>query len=166
MPSAVQTSGNARETRQKLSLEQRSRSIPYKRPFVVAVLATLLFYLGLIAFCTSVVTFFLAPIELRRGAAYTLVTLLPICGFLWTVAYFKRRKATCPLCKCTPFLDNLAHKHQKSFRVRPLNYGTTAVLNVMISQRWRCMYCGTPFDILKTKKGHGYVADQDNQTKE
>lgn len=147
-----------RETRQKLSLEQRSRSVPYKKPYVVAVLATLFFYLSLICFLTSAITFLLAPAELKRGAAYTLAAMLPVCAFFWTVAYFKRRKATCPLCKCTPFLDNLAHKHQKSFRVKPLNYGTTAVLNVVFTQRWRCMYCGTPFDLLKSKRDAGYVA--------
>lgn len=163
MPTAVQSSSRASETRQKLSLEQRARSVPYKRPFVVAVLATLIFYLGLIAFLTSIVTFAIAPVELKRGAAYTLAALLPLCAFFWTVAYFKRRKATCPLCKCTPFLDNLAHKHQKSYRIRPLNYGTTAILNVVFTQRWRCMYCGTPFDILKSKRGHDYVAYKDDQ---
>ncbi|MBT8045349.1 MAG: hypothetical protein KJO79_10400, partial [Verrucomicrobiae bacterium] len=117
----------AHPSRQKLSLEQRARSVPYKRPFVVAVLAAVIFYLAVICFLTSVVTFFLAPMELKRGAAYTLVAMLPICAFFWVIAYFKRRKATCPLCKCTPFLDNLAHKHVKSFRVKPFNYGTTAV---------------------------------------
>lgn len=166
MPTAVHSSSKANETRQKLSLEQRSRSIPYKRPFVVAVLATLIYYLSLIAFITSAVTFFVAPVELKRGAAYTLVALLPLCAFFWVVAYFKRRKANCPLCKCTPFLDNLAHKHQKSFRVKPFNYGTTAILNVVVSQRWRCMYCGTPFDILKSKKGHNYVAYTDDKEAE
>lgn len=141
-----------REAPRKLTLEQRSRSVPYRRPFVIAVLFSLLFYLGLIAFLTSLVAFFLAPHEIRRSAAYVLVTILPVCAFLWGLSYLKRRKATCPLCKCTPFLDNLAHKHQKAFKVRPLNHGTTAIFNVVLAQRWRCMYCGTPFDILKTKK--------------
>lgn len=163
MPTAIHTPSQAQEKRQKLSLEQRARSVPYKRLFVTAVLATVLFYLALIAFLTAIVTFFLAPVELKRGAAYTLVGLLPICAFLWTISYFKRRKATCPLCKCTPFLDNLAHKHQKSFRVKPFNYGTTAILNVVLTQRWRCMYCGTPFDILKSKKGHDYVAYKEDK---
>lgn len=150
MPTTAQ-SDNGGESRHKLSLEQRSRSVPYRRPYVIAVLSTLLFYFSLVAFFTSAVAFFLAPDELRRGAAYLFVGMLPVCALLWIISYFKRRKATCPLCKCTPFLDNLAHKHQKSYRVKPLNHGTTAVLNVVFTQRWRCMYCGTPFDILKTK---------------
>lgn len=163
MPTALQSSSRAAETRKKLSMQQRARSVPYKRPFVVAVLASLIFYLSLIAFLTSVVYFAIAPVELNTGAAYTLAALLPMCGLFWTVAYFKRRNANCPLCKCTPFLDNMAHKHQKSFRIKPLNYGTTAVFNVVFTQCWRCMYCGSPFDILKSKRGNDYVACKDDQ---
>ncbi len=161
MNAAAHPINNVREKRHKLTLEQRSRSVPYKKPFVVAVLATILFYLSLICFLTCMVTFAIAPPELMRGSAYAMIGMLPICALFWTIAYFKRRKATCPLCKCTPFLDNLALKHQKSFRVKPFNYGTTAVLNVVCCQRWRCMYCGTPFDLLKPKKEPGYVAYKD-----
>lgn len=165
MPTALHTQNNATKSSQKLSLEQRARSVPYKRAFVIAVLATIIFYFSLIAFLTSVITFFLAPEELRRGSAYAMIALLGISAFFWIISYFKRRKASCPLCKCTPFLDNLAHKHQKSFRIRPLNYGTTAVFNVVLTQRWRCMYCGTPFDILKPKKGPGYVAYKEDKNR-
>jgi len=146
-------------------MEQRARSVPYKHAFVIAVLSTLIFYLSVIAFITSVLAFSTVATEFKRGAAYTLATLLPLCALFWVIAYFKRRKATCPLCKCTPFLDNLAHKHQKAFRIRPLNYGTTAVINVLFTQRWRCMYCGTPFDILKSKRGQEYSAYKEDEKK-
>ncbi len=151
MPTTVETVEEEQESRQHLSLEQRSRSVPYRQPYVVAVLFTLLFYLSLVGFLTTIVAFSIAPPELQRSAGYILAAMLPACGFFWVVAYFKRRKAACPLCKCTPFLDNLAHKHQKAYKVRPFNYGTTAIFNVVLTQRWRCMYCGTPFDILKSK---------------
>lgn len=146
----------------QLSIEQRARSVPYKRSFVVAILTTAAFYLGLIALLTSSVAFFLVPDAFKRGAAYTLVILIPVCAFVWIVSYFKRRKATCPLCKCTPFLDNFARKHQKAFRTRPLNYGTTAVFNAVLTQRWRCMYCGTRFDILKSKKRPASMTGQED----
>ena len=139
-------------------MDHRSRSVPYKRVFVSAIIYTLVFYLCVIAFLTTLVAFAIVPKQSQQVAAYILVALLPICAFSWIIAYFKRRKATCPLCKCTPFLDNLAHKHQKAFRIKPLNYGTTAMLNVVFTQRWRCMYCGTPFDILKTRNAQNYTA--------
>jgi hypothetical protein len=152
MPTTAGTLENKQASQRKLPLERRCRSVPYRRPFIVAILYTLVFYIALVGFVTLVVTFFLVPQEMKRIVAYLVAAMLPACGILWTISYFKRRKASCPLCKCTPFLDNLAHKHQKAFKVRPFNHGTTAVFNVVLSQRWRCMYCGTPFDILKTKK--------------
>jgi len=158
MPTSVHSDDQKTTTSKKMSIEQRARSVPYKHAFVVAVIATLLFYLGIIALITCAVAFFAVSKELKQGAGYTFAIILPVTAFFWVISYFKRRKATCPLCKCTPFLDNLAHKHQKSFRLRPLNYGTTAVLNAVFTQRWRCMYCGTPFDILKLKKGQEDVA--------
>ncbi|PID79855.1 hypothetical protein CSB20_08840 [bacterium DOLZORAL124_64_63] len=154
---------NVHEKRQKLPLGQRARSVPCKRPFVVAVLATVVFYLGLVCFLTCAVVFAISPPEQVRSPAYAMIGMLPVCALLWAIAYFKLRKATCPLCKSTPFLDNLACKHQKSFRVKPFNYGTTAILNVVCCQRWRCMYCGTPFDLLKPKKESGYVAYRDHR---
>ncbi len=154
--------GKSSGSNRKLPIEQRARSVPYKRPFVVAILTMAAFHLGLIALLTSAVAFLVIPDEFKRGAAYTLVTLIPVCALFWVVSYLKRRKANCPLCKCTPFLDNFARKHQKAFRIRPLNYGTTAILNAVLTQRWRCMYCGTPFDILKSRKGPAGMTDQED----
>ncbi|BDS08197.1 hypothetical protein NT6N_32370 [Oceaniferula spumae] len=133
------------------NLGQRDRSVPYKRPFVLAVLSTLAFYLSVIALLAGIIAFFLATKELQHRTAYVIAGLLIACAFTWLFAYLMRRRATCPLCKCTPLLDNLALKHEKSFKAWPMNYGHTAVLNIVFTQRWRCMYCGTPFDITKTK---------------
>ena len=99
------------QTVRKLTLEQRARSVPYRRPFVVAILSSLVFYFGLLGFLTAAISFFLSPPEEQQNAAYIFAAMLPVCGILWAISYFKRRKANCPLCKSTPFLDNFAHKH-------------------------------------------------------
>lgn len=67
----------------------------------------------------------------------------------WLIGYFRRASAKCPLCKGTPLLDTAAAKHKKAFRIRPLNYGTTAQVSLLLSHRFRCMYCGTGFDLLR-----------------
>ena len=100
---------------------------------------------------TSAVAFFYAAPEFKKRSAELIVASLGFCMLSWLIAYMKRRGTLCPLCKSTPFLDNLARKHDKAYRVKPFNYGTTAVLNAAVIQRWRCMYCGTSFDLLKTK---------------
>lgn len=151
MSAAAKSSHQASKARQKLTLEHRARSVPHKKPFVFAVIATLLFYLGLIAFITGVFAFFNSPKELKQGAADILVAIPPVCGVLWMIAYIMRRRAICPLCRSTPLLDNLAHKHQKALRCKPFNFGTTAILSVLFTQHFRCMHCGTPFDLLKPK---------------
>ncbi|MGB2401869.1 MAG: hypothetical protein ACPIA7_00515 [Akkermansiaceae bacterium] len=136
----------------KPSCDSRARSVPYKKKFIVAVLATLVFYLCVAALITAVVVFFYADPELKKRAAEILVACLGACIFSWLIAYMRRRSTLCPLCKSTPYLDNLAHKHGKAYRIKPLNHGTTAILTTTFFQRWRCMYCGTTFDLLKRKK--------------
>ena len=61
----------------------------------------------------------------------------------------RRRSARCPLCKGSPLYDSGAVKHAKAHRMRPLNHGATAVLSILFLNRFRCMYCGTPYDMLK-----------------
>ena len=131
---------------------RRSRSVPHKRRFVVAILLSLVFYLAVIALITSAVAFFFATAEFKKISAEILIACLGISLIAWIISYIKRRGALCPLCKSTPFADNLARKHEKAHRLRPLNYGTSAILTALFLQRWRCMYCGTSFDLLKTKK--------------
>jgi uncharacterized membrane protein (DUF485 family) len=131
---------------------QHSRSLPYKSRFIVAILFSLLFYLGIIALITSAVAFFFVSAEFKKISAEILIACLGISLVTWLISYVKRRGALCPFCKSTPFADNLARKHEKAFRLRPLNYGTTAILTALFLQRWRCMYCGISFDLRKTQK--------------
>ena len=139
------------------NLGQRDRSVPYKKPFIIAVISMLMFYLAMIGLATAIIAFVFSTKELQHRAAYIIAGLLGSSIFLWIFAFLMRRKANCPLCKCTPLLDNLALKHQKATKLWPLNYGNTAILGILFNQRWRCMYCGTPFDILKNK-----LRDQDS----
>ena len=153
MPTATNDSSKASKPPQKLSLAHRSRSVPHKKPFIIAAAASLLFYFSLVALAAGLFAFFSAPPQFKKSAAHILVAIPPISSLLWIIAYFKRRQAFCPLCKSTPLLDNLASKHEKARKCKPLNYGTTAILSTIFRQRMRCMYCGTPFDFMKTKPG-------------
>lgn len=65
------------------------------------------------------------------------------------IAFIKRRLARCPLCKGTPLLNTGALPHANAFCIPPLNHGYTAVISVIVSQKFCCMYCGTKFDLLK-----------------
>jgi DNA-directed RNA polymerase subunit RPC12/RpoP len=78
-------------------------------------------------------------------------------GLLWLTAYFKRRAAKCPLCKGTPLLNSGAVPHPRARRIRPLNQGVSAMLSIMATQRFRCMYCGSDYDLLKPRSRRTYV---------
>ena len=95
--------------------------MPYKKKFITAVFFTLLFYLGIVALITSVVAFFYAAPEFQKRSAELIVASLGFCMVSWLIAYMKRRSTLCPLCKSTPFLDNLARKHDKAYRIKPFN---------------------------------------------
>jgi hypothetical protein len=131
----------------------RSRSVHDRRPFNIAVLLTLLHYLCVVALITSAVIFTLHPV---MDSVPPLIASVLASAFSWLMAYLKRRSARCPLCKGSPLLDTGASKHPKAYRLKPLNHGSTAVLGILFLHRFRCMYCGTPYDLLKKPSREKY----------
>ncbi|MEK7948995.1 hypothetical protein [Luteolibacter soli] len=125
----------------------RARSIHDKRPFQRAIFFTLLHYLCIIAFITCAVILFLHPEPMTM--AKPLIASAIAVAVSWLISYLRRRSARCPLCKGSSLLDSGAAKHAKAYRLRPFNYGTTAVLGILFLNRFRCMYCGTPYDLQK-----------------
>lgn len=124
----------------------RDRSVPYKRAFIIALFLAALHYLSLVALTAAIVLFVLREDGL---AARMVAGAIGCAGFSWVLCFLKRRTARCPLCKGTPFLDTGALTHRKATRLFPLNHGTSAVLSSLFTQRFRCMYCGTRYDLLK-----------------
>jgi len=122
------------------------RSLPHKRAFISAAFLALIHYLSLI----SVIT--LGYILTQAEGSKVSVGFIIAVGFLafsWLIGFFRRSAAKCPLCKGTPLLDTAAAKHKKAFRFLPFNYGTTAQISLLLAHRFRCMYCGTGFDLLR-----------------
>ncbi|MFT3991070.1 MAG: hypothetical protein QM680_06635 [Luteolibacter sp.] len=136
---------DAKATTYKTS-EARCRSMPHPRPFYKAVFFSSLQYLGTIAFLTSVVMCALQP---SPFAVKLILGSLVFTALCWLFGFFKRRSAHCPLCKGTPLINTGAHTHVKSFRIPPFSHGTTATLSIIFTHRFRCMYCGSRYDMLK-----------------
>lgn len=126
----------------------KARSIPpaYRRSFIIAVCFAGLHYLCLVGFVTSCVLF---ARHRNLETCYIMLGLLAACIVTWIFSYFLRRAARCPLCKGTPLLNTGALVHRSAFRVRPFNHGTTATLNALCCQRFRCMYCCARYDMFK-----------------
>lgn len=130
------------------ALLEPARSLAHKRPFVVAMLLSCLQYLAMLAAATLAFILF----QSRSGSVlYGFIAAVLTVMLSWLFAFLQRRGARCPLCKGTPLLDTAASKHRDARRIKPLNYGTSALVGMITSHRFRCMYCGTLFDLLKKR---------------
>lgn len=128
-----------------------ARSLPFKRAYVAAMIVTFVHYMAMVA--TLTLTFILIRTG-EEGVALWLLISLGLLGLSWGIGFIFRRAASCPLCKGTPLLDTRAAKHRKAVRIKPLNFGATALLHLTFSSRFRCMYCGTPFDLQRKPGSH------------
>ncbi|MGJ8723907.1 MAG: hypothetical protein ACSHYB_05065 [Roseibacillus sp.] len=131
----------------KLPYQQRARSLPHKHFYRVSLCWAVVLYTLVLCIIAAGIGFALVD-NVSNG--YLLVALVLSALLVWVFSFFSRKKATCPLCKGTPFLDSRASKHVKAVRILPFNYGTTNILRALVTRRFRCHFCGTPFDMLKT----------------
>lgn len=122
------------------------RSLPHRGPYLGAMLLALLHWLAVVATATLGVIIF----QTRNPAANPWF-FAAAAGVIatWIAGFMRRRTIKCPLCKGTPLLDSRAVRHRKASRLLPFNYGTTAIISLVVTQRFRCMYCGSLFDLLK-----------------
>ncbi|MEX1115212.1 MAG: hypothetical protein WEB53_08175 [Akkermansiaceae bacterium] len=128
-----------------------ARSLPSRRPYDIAVGFCVIHFLGIIATVTALVIFFCQPSQL---AVRFIVGGLIFCAITWLIAYLKRRSALCPLCKGTPLANSGARTHKKAVRIFPFNHGITAVLSILATHKFRCMYCASDFDLLRQPSRH------------
>ena len=128
------------------STSRGPRSLPSKRPYLMAMGFAAVHYLAILTALT------LGVILIRERSpsiSKSFVVAVSVVAGTWMWGYFIRTSTKCPLCKGTPLLDSGAIKHSKAIRIPPCNYGTTAQLSLIFTHRFRCMYCGTPFDLMK-----------------
>jgi hypothetical protein len=135
------------------SPSSRFRSIPYRRPFYMAVFWTIMHLCSIIAFITCVVLFFVHLNDANRGQFKKLIIITSgATAMTMIVSHYKRRAVRCPLCIGTPLMNCGALPHKRSKKFTPFNEGFSAVLNIALTQKFRCMYCGTRYDLLKTPR--------------
>jgi hypothetical protein len=127
------------------------RSMTYSGKFYVAIFWTLLHLFCIVATLSALALFLFnhktnpSPFYLYSFLGGLLLTFITL-----AISFFKRRAASCPLCRGTPLLNSGALAHKKSYRLPPFNHGFTALLSIVFTQRMSCMYCGTKYDLLKT----------------
>ena len=136
------------------------RSVPHRKPFVHAVFFSAIHYIGVLSVATTLVAFLIQPSKL---ATRVLILCLGFSALTWLISYFKRRNAHCPLCKGTPLFNTGALPHKNAVRLFPFNHGVTATLSIIATQKFRCMDCGTCYDLLKTPAHLRIKTGQENE---
>ena len=131
---------------QRVRLEQRPRSVPFKKPYIEAAVFTAAFYL---VFAATLSTLFACFALRRDDTVKILIFCIVISTILGLISYLRRRVPRCPLCNVTPLADSDARKHRDAKRFFPLSYGSSNVIRCIFRQQYVCPYCGTPFDLLK-----------------
>lgn len=129
----------------------RCRSLPSAHHFRFAVALSAIHYLCLITMLTTAVMLILYPDQ--RASKLLIATTAATIGS-WFLALLKRRVTICPLCKGTPLVESGALLHERAKRLPPFPHGVSAILSVLFLQRFRCMYCGTDYDLLKESTRH------------
>ena len=123
-----------------------ARSLPSRKSYDQAVFLSILQYFGMFTAGTALVCFIIQPSHL---ATRLIIGGTSFAAFTWFIGLFKRRSTFCPLCKGTPLINTGARTHSRAFRLHPFNHGVTATLSILATQRFRCMYCGSDYDLLK-----------------
>lgn len=108
----------------------------------------------------AVVLVFRDPDGPDAVAAYLACSGLGFSAVTWLIALLKRRAAKCPLCKGTPLINCGALAHSRAKRIYPFNHGVSAVISVIFTRKFRCMYCGSDFALIKTRSRLRKLQDQ------
>lgn len=126
---------------------RKARSLRTRRPILIAVALAAIHYLALATALTAAVLFAIDP---SMDTAKVLIATVAFAIATWIAAWFRRKAALCPLCKGTPLLNTGAMPHALAYRFPPFNHGVTAILTTLFSLHFRCMYCGSHYDLLRS----------------
>lgn len=86
-----------------------------------------------------------------EGAHYGWLALGGLACFVLmrVLAFFLGQRLHCTLCHGTVLQEKRCRKHTDAQRIAPLSYRSSAVVSVLSTGTFRCMYCGTPYRLRK-----------------
>ncbi|MES2596592.1 MAG: hypothetical protein V4662_14705 [Verrucomicrobiota bacterium] len=122
--------------------ERRKRHFPRSaKLFVVAVLMFTAF-LGFLAFVAGVI-----GMAATQAPMWGWLALSGLGTFVVSrvAVFFMADTLNCPLCHGAVMKERRCRKHEDSFRLWPLSHRASAVLSLLITFGFRCMYCGTSY---------------------
>jgi hypothetical protein len=122
--------------------ERRARHFPRSgRLFVVALLMLVAFAGGL-AFVLGVSGLLMTQ---NRDWGWLALGGLGVVVIARGIVFIISDALHCPLCHGAVMRERRCHKHADAFRLWPLSHRASAVLSLLTTFGFRCMYCGTAF---------------------
>ena len=125
---------------------QRSRSYPRSLGLLCGAFSSLVLWISTGASVLSLVMIFSGEKD-----PWSLISMISLAALLVSLVITLVISLTqhCPLCHGTPLHSRSCPKHRLAQKWPLLTYRATAVLKILTTFDFRCMYCGTPFRLFK-----------------
>lgn len=136
---------------QPLETNRSRRARSYHRPGRVLLVAFLLLlaFVGFVAFGIGVVQMTRSDDPQWGWLALGGLGLFTLSRI---TVFFLASSLTCPLCHGTLMHERRCRKHEKAFRLKPLSYRASAVISLLTTTTFRCMYCGTAYRLRRSSR--------------
>lgn len=136
---------------QPLETNRSRRARSYYRPGRLLLVAFLLLlaFVGFVAFGVGIVQMLGSDDPQWGWLALGGVGLFTLSRI---TVFFLASSLTCPLCHGTVMHERRCRKHEKAFRLWPLSHRASAVLSLLTTASFRCMYCGTAFRLRRSAR--------------
>lgn len=127
---------------------RQRRSHTFHRPWRIWIVS-LLFVVFAVSFTAFLTAAIVLPITGQRWIGIAALACALVSVVSRFAAFVLSRDLHCGLCHGTVMSEKRCRKHTDAVRLRPLGYRATAVLSVLFTLSFRCMYCGTRFKLWK-----------------
>jgi hypothetical protein len=95
-------------------------------------------YLGMVMFVNG-----------NRDLGYSAIAVLGLGVFLRLWAMWHCSRLVCNLCHGTVLREKRCLKHKEASKWPLLSHAATAAISIILTWRFSCMYCGTPYRLKK-----------------
>lgn len=134
---------------------QRARAHPQPGRLILGVLLDLSCKISALSGLVALVMFLMSKPELENlspaASLWGGVLLASILAyFMFTIwRFFHARRTLCSLCRGSVFHAQKSSKSRDATKYPGLSYGSSTALSLVLTGKYRCMYCGTPFRLKK-----------------
>jgi len=129
--------------------DQNTHSVPHAVPFYLASFFWLLSRVSVLLIAAGGYYFYLHR-DMEGFTAFG--GAIAVCLILLLISLITRKKCRCPLCRGYALVDGRSRKNDKACKLKPLSYTGTSIMKILLTRKFRCHHCGTPFDCTKKKR--------------